>query len=230
MANGDQTADMDVAWQRAGLALDGLPRDDALHLACMNCDHRRVPWVREAYMRKVLRAKCLGRFDLDNPARLDLPWPATVFVAQGPLPDQQVVLMVYMGPEGKWEVVDEGPVQRPDGTRGVWVDSRRYKGNLDGVPGTVNGDDAGSPAPVIPARRVEAPAEVPAPLDMPESPAPASAPPRRTRTGRKPRAPRSVGSVRAGSPSSALAPSATPSTTDLSPKQEILLRLLRLLD
>jgi len=228
-----EPVDIDVAWQRAGIALDGLPRDDALHLACMQCDHKRVPWVREAYMRKVLRAKCLGRFDLDNPQRIDLPWPATVFLVQGPSAEHQAMLMVYMAPSGAWEVVDEGPVQRGDGTRGIVVDPRRFRGNLDGLPGTVNGDDAGKSA------STERPRPEPSPRGLAEAPstheqlAPAlPAPAPSARPSRPARAPKpGKGTACAGVPDAPRKPSTdTTPTVAMSAKQEIVLRLLRLLD
>lgn len=239
---------MDITHRRAGQELLGLSRQQALDLACTVCDRKRMGWVRSAYRAGQLDAKCLGRFLLENAERPDLRWPAVAFVVAsrsvGGRPSQQALLSLYFGPDEKWSVADEEPVGMPDGERRLVVSWAQYSGDSKGLPGVVNGDDAGGQAelfsPERPVARPVAAQTIPPAAsddDGPPEPPPASARRRRTGTGTRGSACPSARrpSVRAGPPRSSPAASAaapTPSVqpASLTPKQEILLRFLRLLD
>lgn len=235
--------DWDAGFHPAIAAVEKLTRDGALDLACSLCVDEQVRWIARACRGKYLDAKCLGRFWLANNDRPDLKWPAVVFAVasktRGMLVSQQALLMLYYGPDAKWTVCVEEPVERDDGTRGLVVRWEQYLGDAKGPPGIVNGDDAGGPSP---ERRESVPASSAAmapdsgnfaPSRPRSSPAPAQTPPaangrvRRAGARRKAaaRSPKSEGSP--GTPSSGTAGIAD-SPAQMTPQQEFALRLLRL--
>jgi hypothetical protein len=226
----------ELAWRRAGDAVENISREDALHLACTLCDAGTCGWVRKAHLARegALVAKCFGRFDLHNPERPDLPWPAIVFGVRQKSGPSQALLMLYYGIDPRhpnklcWQVNDEGPTDLPNGGRGIFVDVRRYTGNPKGPKGVVNGDDAGGPAVIL-----GRPPSIPEPPPPPLQPSETAASPQRSRSragaevrrqARKCKPP----AVEVARPSTQTPDSGTPSVQP-SAKMELVLRLLRLL-
>ncbi len=126
-----------------GDALDALlelTRDQAARIAADRCP---VRWVGPADRAGVLEALCLGRFDLVNPDRPDLPWPAVLFVFSRPKsglhPAVCCKAALYMSPDGDWEVSADEPVETSTGRR-LLIDWSQYRGDRQGPPGLVNGD------------------------------------------------------------------------------------------
>ncbi len=127
-----------------GDALDSLlalTRDQAAAIAVQRC---RVPWVAKAARAKTLEVVCLGRFDLANPERPDLPWPSVVFLLSRPKlgvhPAVCCSVALYWSPDGDWETSDREPVETPTGDRRLLIDWSQFAGDPDGPPGLVNGD------------------------------------------------------------------------------------------
>lgn len=222
-SGGNEPIDMDLVYVRAGRVLAGLTREQAIRLACEGASRQTAAWVRQAFRKDNLRVRCLGRFNLANPERPDLPWPALAFaVATKNPPHDRCVLTLYWSPVGEWAVDDHGEVQRPDGSRGVWVDPRQYAGDLNGPPGLLNGDDAGPKvSPERPdASPVQSP-QLPLPYEPTESPPPART---RPRAARKPRARKCI----EASPEKAPPPCTTPAPPSPS-TMELRVRMLEAL-
>lgn len=190
-----------------GDALDALlelTRDQAARIAADRCP---VRWVRPADRAGVLEVLCLGRFDLVNPDRPDLPWPAVMFVfsrpAEGLHPAVCCKAALYWAPEGGWEVSADEPVETATGRR-LLIDWSQYRGDRDGPAGLVNGDKIED---VKPSRTASSPD-----TSRPE-------------TARKPAAPPA-----AARPSASPLPAAPRSSELLRLKLEIAARVLRLLE
>lgn len=124
----------------AVLALDNLlqlTRDQAVQIVGVLCRDEEDPvWWGRALREQAADALCLGRFDIVNPDRADLPWPAVLIVlcrrALPGDPGRSAVAALYWSPSAEeWEVSVR------DGSEVDWA---QFAGDLDGEPGLVNGD------------------------------------------------------------------------------------------
>ncbi len=159
-----------------GDALDSLlslTRDQAAAIAVQKS---RIAWVGKAARAGTLEVLCLGRFDLANPDRPDLPWPAVMFVLSRPQlgvhPAVCAKVALYWAPEGDWEVSEDEPVETAAGDRRLLIDWSQFVGDPDGPPGLVNGD---GDVAVRPGRPPVAPSAMKPRPRMPE-PSPAAPP------------------------------------------------------
>lgn len=129
--------DLELQAQASADALRDISRASALRCACTRSE---LAWVRDAYTRGVIEAKCLGRFDLVGAST---PWPSIMFLVARPdrpgIAGRVAALAVYVNPEGRWEVSSREPKTGAD----LHVDWRQYAGDHTGKRGVINGDDAG---------------------------------------------------------------------------------------
>lgn len=244
-----------------------LTREGALSAAVSVCHKTRCAWVKDAFARGVLEARCLGRFDLENPLLPEVPWPAVMFAVRTMVKglhgveNKSCVLALHMSPQNPedWLVTDSEVVRTTLDGGVVHVNGRPFCGNPEGPWGLLNGDGPVSLSRPEPAPSADPPASSPADRARPQGPARSSTP-REPAADRPAKRARRRGCGRAASESAA---SSTPllrsrasrpspnakrrtrvdhasdkgtsaradpgSSTALSPKMELALRLLRLI-